>query len=102
MIDVEDITTLVGKRVVDQYGEFGTIDAITKHSIYPISVIFDGSLGREFYMGNGLYSRNHIDRHITIVEYTPFASVENDISETMSKHNLTPEELISIILERYC
>jgi hypothetical protein len=102
MIDVEDITTLVGKRVVNQYGEFGTIDKISDHPTYPILVIFDGKPGRERYMKTGMYYQDSNSKHITLEEDYLKSSIDNNISETMTKYNLSAEELIAIILERHC
>lgn len=103
MIDVEDITTLVGKRVVNQYGEFGTIDTINMHPIYPISVIFASRPGKVFYLKNGFYFRDSTSRHIALIEDNPVVSdIDTAILETMTKYKLSPEELISIILERHC
>lgn len=100
MINVEDITTLLGKAVVDEEGLFGEISSIDEtDNHYPIKVEFDGGYSL-WYSDNGVQAGCRPDQHITIIgDDTVLQSI---ISDTMKTHNLTPEDLISFILEKYC
>jgi hypothetical protein len=97
MIDVEDISKLVGKRVVsDTSGVLGTIIEIREDS-NPIKVIFDN--GNEVtYDKTGCYRTTTIPYYISLVD----SEIASIISSTMATFRISPEELIAIILESHC
>lgn len=97
MIDVEDISKLVGKRVVsDTSGVLGTIIEIREDNAYPIGVRFDND-NEVYYSKNGAYHTT-IPYYISLVD----SEIASIISSTMTTFGISPEELIAVILERHC
>lgn len=96
MIEVEDISKLVGKRVVsDTSGVLGTIIEIREDNAYPIGVRLDND-NEVYYSKNGAYHTS-IPYYISLVD----SEIESIISSTMTTFRISPEELISILLQEY-
>lgn len=100
MISVKNLSTLVGKQVVDQYGNVGEIVFIDYGDpSYPIKVLFD-DWREQWFTEQGALAGCGPYYNITLLDDSITLGLV--ISETIEKYNITPEELISFILEKHC
>lgn len=100
MISVKNLSTLVGKQVVDQYCNIGKITIIDHgDTSYPIKVLFD-DWREQWFTEQGVLAGGDHCYNITLLDDSIILGLV--ISETIEKYNITPEELISFILEKHC
>lgn len=99
-INVTDVHALVGKKVINHLGNHGTIYLVNDDDHFPIKVEFSNGEVRSYtYHG---YEYDFIEeRYITFAPSSTNVVISKDVLYLLIKHDISSEELISIILEEY-
>lgn len=98
MSKINLLPSFVGQKVIDQVGKCGIIYDVEYEDNFPIKVEFvDGSV--KSYNHHGYEYTVTKDCYIKFV--TDSTEISDDIKSLLLKHDISSEELISILLQEY-
>ena len=96
----ETIKSLLGKKVINQYGTYGVISEVDDGPfvLYPIKVIFEsGELSKTYTK----YGYSDMDSEDFYIELTSRDKIVNDLFRVMDENGSDAEELIAILLDDF-